>query len=281
MCRLVDFAWLAGIPAPLHRSFVNIVDTLILTISWEAGLTLECLGLAGLGDARGHPVRGNRREAPGLGLFGVGRAIEQGQAPHLARVLFVVEAGCRMHLGAVVPSDDIARLPAPLHSKIRSGDEGQQVSDDQNAVVLYPFLIPLIEPGPVNRCSISNDGTGRTVQPIERRHTAHRMLQDNRYPVRRIGRPFLFRKRRISRRIEADLLVVMGKRTDPRPKAPWSQYRARRRLAAYRRTESPPLPAGPGGNERLSRSADSHERSNPYAKTGGGSPDCTGCRRRR
>ena len=44
MCRLVDLAWLAGIPTPLHPSFVNIVDTLILTSSWEAGLTLERLG---------------------------------------------------------------------------------------------------------------------------------------------------------------------------------------------------------------------------------------------
>ena len=65
MCRLVDLAWLAGIPTPLHRSFVDIVDTLILTNSWEAGLTLERLGLAGLGDARGHQVRGNRREPLG------------------------------------------------------------------------------------------------------------------------------------------------------------------------------------------------------------------------
>ena len=60
MCRLVYLAWLAGIPTPLHRSFVDIVDTLILTNSWEAGLILERLGVAGLGDARGHQVRGNR-----------------------------------------------------------------------------------------------------------------------------------------------------------------------------------------------------------------------------
>ena len=60
MCRLVDLTWLAGIPTPLHRSFVNIVDTLILTNSWEAGLTLERLGLAGLGGARGHPEISNR-----------------------------------------------------------------------------------------------------------------------------------------------------------------------------------------------------------------------------
>ena len=60
MCRLVNLAWLAGIPTPLHRSFVDIVDTPILTNSWETGLTLERLGLAGLGDARGYSVRGNR-----------------------------------------------------------------------------------------------------------------------------------------------------------------------------------------------------------------------------
>ncbi len=126
---LVELAELADVPAPLHRGFVDIVDALHGTNSWETGLTLERLGLAGLGvpeisDTR-KPARG-----PRLGRLGVGHPVQQGQTPHLAGAAFVVEAGCRMHRGAVVPGDDIARLPAPLHGEIRSGDVGQQVADD-------------------------------------------------------------------------------------------------------------------------------------------------------
>lgn len=50
----VPFALLAeqaGVPAPLHRGFVDIVDALLGTNSWQDGLTLERLGLAGLSPA--------------------------------------------------------------------------------------------------------------------------------------------------------------------------------------------------------------------------------------
>ena len=46
---LVELAELADVPAPLHRGFVDIVDALHGTNSRETGLTLERLGLAGLG----------------------------------------------------------------------------------------------------------------------------------------------------------------------------------------------------------------------------------------
>jgi len=45
---LVELAEHAGVPAPLHRGFVNIVDALLGTNSWETGLTLARLGLDGL-----------------------------------------------------------------------------------------------------------------------------------------------------------------------------------------------------------------------------------------
>ena len=38
----------AGVPVPLHRGFVDIVDALLGSNSWQDGLTLERLGLAGM-----------------------------------------------------------------------------------------------------------------------------------------------------------------------------------------------------------------------------------------
>ena len=37
----------AGVPVPLHRGFVDIIDALLGTNSWQDGLTLDRLGLAG------------------------------------------------------------------------------------------------------------------------------------------------------------------------------------------------------------------------------------------
>ena len=45
---LVELAEHASVPAPLHRGFVDIVDALLGTNSWESGLTLARLGLEGL-----------------------------------------------------------------------------------------------------------------------------------------------------------------------------------------------------------------------------------------
>jgi opine dehydrogenase len=44
----VQLAESAGVSVPLHRGFVDIVDALLGTSSWQDGLTLERLGLAGL-----------------------------------------------------------------------------------------------------------------------------------------------------------------------------------------------------------------------------------------
>tara|TARA_B100000676_G_scaffold265788_1_gene279038 strand:+ start:376 stop:549 length:174 start_codon:yes stop_codon:yes gene_type:complete len=38
----------AGVPVPLHRGFVDIVDALLGSNSWQDGLTLERLGLEGM-----------------------------------------------------------------------------------------------------------------------------------------------------------------------------------------------------------------------------------------
>ena len=44
----VQLAESAGVSVPLHRGFVDIVDALLGSASWQDGLTLERLGLAGL-----------------------------------------------------------------------------------------------------------------------------------------------------------------------------------------------------------------------------------------
>ena len=41
----------AGIPAPVHRGFIDIVDAILGTDSWSGGLTLERLGFEGLSTA--------------------------------------------------------------------------------------------------------------------------------------------------------------------------------------------------------------------------------------
>lgn len=58
----VQLAESAGVPAPLHRGFVDILDALLGTNSWQDGLTLERLGLSGLSpeQVREYVETGNR-----------------------------------------------------------------------------------------------------------------------------------------------------------------------------------------------------------------------------
>ena len=56
-------------------------------------------------------------------------AIEKCEAPHFTYVVPVVETGSRMHCAAIIPDDNIARLPCPFNGKICwTGHKGQKVS---------------------------------------------------------------------------------------------------------------------------------------------------------
>ena len=48
----VELAEKAGVSVPLHRGFVDIVDALLDSNSWQDGLNLERLGLAGMSTDR-------------------------------------------------------------------------------------------------------------------------------------------------------------------------------------------------------------------------------------
>ena len=140
--------------------------------------------------------------------------VQKRQPLNLAGITLVFEPGRRVHRGSIVPGHHVARLPAPLYGDIRSCDLGQQVANDQNTLVLDPFKAPLFQPRRVNGFAFAGNGTCRVVQPVGGRHAAHWMLKNNRHSVRRICRSLVFVEEWISRSIVADLLIVMGQRTD-------------------------------------------------------------------
>ena len=150
---------------------------------------------------------------PRLRRFG-SNPVQERQPLNLAGITLVFEPGRRVHHGSIVPSHHVARLPAPLYGDIRSCDVGQQVANDQNTLALDPFKAPLFQPCRVNGFAFASNGTCRVVQPLGGRHAAHWMLKNNRNSVRRICRSLVFVEEWISRSLVADLLMVMGQRTD-------------------------------------------------------------------
>ncbi len=73
------------------------------------------------------------------------RAVEQGQAPHLAAIALIVVTGGGMDGAAIVPGYDISGLPAPFHRVFRPGDRGQQTAEYLNAFVLGAFQIANVQ----------------------------------------------------------------------------------------------------------------------------------------